>query len=53
MTNWAYAEISWPIILTGVGALMIFRALGRRGESDRRDELSHREQRANLGHYAT
>src|SRR5271170_6137721 len=39
MTNWAYAQISWPIILTGVGALMIIGAFGRRGESVRRDEL--------------
>ena len=36
MTNWAYAEISWPIILTVAGALMIIRAIGRRDESDRR-----------------
>jgi hypothetical protein len=34
MTNWAYAEISGPIILTGAGALMIIRAVGRRGELD-------------------
>jgi hypothetical protein len=53
MTNWAYAQLTWPIILTGAGALLIFRAIGRRGESDRRDELSHDVERANQGHYAT
>lgn len=53
MTNWAYAQISWPIILTGAGALMIVRAIGRRGESDRREESVHRDRHANIGHYAT
>jgi hypothetical protein len=53
MTNWAYAQLTWPIILTGAGALMIFRAIGRRGESDRRAESSHDVERANQGHYAT
>ena len=53
MTNWAYAQISGPIILTGAGALMIIRAIGRRGESDRRDESVHRYAFANIGHYAT
>ena len=42
MTNWAYAQISWPIILTGAGALMIIRAIGRRDELDRRDESVQR-----------
>ena len=53
MTNWAYAEITGPIILAGAGALMIIRAIGRRGESDRRDESVHRYAFANIGHYAT
>jgi hypothetical protein len=53
MTNWAYAQISGPIILTGAGALMIIRAIGRRGESNRRDESVHRDRHANIGHYAT
>ena len=26
MTNWAYAQLTWPIILTVVGALPMFRA---------------------------
>jgi hypothetical protein len=52
MTNWAYAEVSWPIILTGAGALMIIRAFGRRGELGR-DESVHRYPNANMGHYAT
>jgi hypothetical protein len=53
MTNWAYAELSWPIILTGAGALMIIRAIGRRGELDRRDESVQRDDEANIGHYAS
>ncbi len=53
MTNWAYAAITGPIILAGAGALMIIRAIGRRGESDRRDESVHRYTIANIGHYAT
>lgn len=53
MTNWAYAVITGPIILAGAGALMIIRAIGRRGESDRRDESVHRYAFANIGHYAT
>ena len=53
MTNWAYAAITGPIILAGAGALMIIRAIGRRGESDRRDESVHRYAFANIGHYAT
>jgi len=60
MTNWAYAQITWPIILTGVGALMIFRAIGNRDESARRGETARREvpayrgeSPANQGHYAT
>lgn len=53
MTNWAYAELSWPIILTGAGALMTIRAIGRRGELDRRDESVQRDRKANIGHYAT
>jgi hypothetical protein len=35
MTNWAYAELYGPIILTGASALMIIRAIGHRGEWDR------------------
>ena len=53
MTNWAYAAITGPIILAGAGALLIIRAIGRRGESDRRDESVHRYPFANIGHYAT
>jgi hypothetical protein len=53
MTNWAYAEISGPIILTGAGALMIICTIGRRGELDRRDESVQRYPYANIGHYAT
>jgi hypothetical protein len=53
MTNWAYAQISWPIILTGAGVLMIVRAIGRRGELDRRDDSVHRDRHANIGHYAS
>ncbi len=53
MTNWAYAVITGPIILAGAGALMTIRAIGRRGESDRRDESVHRYAFANIGHYAT
>jgi uncharacterized membrane protein HdeD (DUF308 family) len=60
MTNWAYAQITWPIILTGVGALMILRAIGNRDESARRGESARREvpayrgeSPANQGHYAT
>jgi hypothetical protein len=29
MTDWGYAQYSWPILLTGLGAVMVFRALGR------------------------
>jgi len=53
MTNWAYAQLTWPIILMGVGALMIFRAIGRRSDAERRDKLSHYVERANQGHHAT
>jgi hypothetical protein len=53
MTNWAYAAITGPIILAGAGALMIIRAIGRRGESDRRDESVDRDAAANMGNYAT
>jgi hypothetical protein len=31
MTDWGYAQYSWPILLTGLGAAMVFRAL-RRGD---------------------
>ena len=54
MTNWAYAQLTWPIILAGVGALLIFRAIGNRDESARRDVPAYRgESPANQGHYAT
>ena len=54
MTNWAYAQITWPIILAGVGALMIFRAIGNRDVPARRDVPAYRgESPANQGHYAT
>jgi hypothetical protein len=54
MTNWAYAQITWPIILAGAGALMIFRAIGIRDVPARRDVPAYRgESPANQGHYAT
>jgi len=54
MTNWAYAQITWPIILAGAGALMIFRAIGNRDAPARRDVPAYRgESPANQGHYAT
>lgn len=58
MTNWAYAQLTWPIILTGVGALLIIRAIGSRDKSTRgelayRGESGHRDEPANQGHYAT
>jgi hypothetical protein len=33
MTDWQYAQYSWPILLTGLGAVMVFRALRRSGET--------------------
>jgi hypothetical protein len=32
MTDWEYAQYGWPILLTGLGAVMVFRALRHRGE---------------------
>ncbi|MGO9933744.1 MAG: LiaF transmembrane domain-containing protein [Steroidobacteraceae bacterium] len=57
MTNWAYAQLTWPIILMGLGALMIFRAIGRRGEEQRgesayRGGSIRRDEPANQGQYA-
>jgi|SRR5271163_4771211 len=33
MTDWGYAQFSWPVLLTGLGAAMVFRALRRGGEA--------------------
>jgi hypothetical protein len=30
LTDWVYAQISWPMLLAAAGAAMIFRAIGRR-----------------------
>jgi hypothetical protein len=53
MTNWAYAQLTWPIILAGVGALLIFRAIGSRDEPTRDVPAYRGESPANQGHYAT
>jgi hypothetical protein len=39
MTGWVYATFAWPLLITGIGALMIFRAINRRHESECREEL--------------
>ena len=39
MTDWAYAAFMWPILLTGIGALMIFRAISHRRVSEGREEI--------------
>jgi len=44
MTDWAYAAVTWPILLTGIGALMIFRAIGRRHASEDREESQDGEE---------
>jgi hypothetical protein len=45
MTDWAYAQFTWPILLAGVGAVMIFRAIEQRRSGDH-DEIHG-------SHYAT
>jgi hypothetical protein len=45
MTGWVYAAFAWPVLLTGIGVLMIFRAINHRHGSEYREE-----QQAN--HYA-
>jgi hypothetical protein len=30
MTDWSYAQFTWPILLAGVGAVMILRAIEQR-----------------------
>lgn len=34
MTDWTYAQFTWPILLAGVGAVMIFRAIEQRRHGD-------------------
>ncbi len=41
MTDWEYAQYSWPLLLTGLGALMVVRS------------LRHRDEPAQLDRYAT
>jgi hypothetical protein len=45
MTDWTYAQFTWPILLAGVGAVMIFRAIEQRRTGDR-DQMHG-------SHYAT
>jgi hypothetical protein len=45
MTDWTYAQFTWPILLAGVGAVMIFRAIEQRRSGDH-DEMHG-------SHYAT
>jgi hypothetical protein len=45
MTDWNYAQFTWPILLAGVGAVMIFRAIEQRRTGD------HEE--VHGSHYAT
>jgi hypothetical protein len=45
MTDWTYAQFTWPILLAGVGAVMIFRAIEQRRSGD------HEE--IHGSHYAT
>ena len=40
MTDWAYAQITWPILLTLVGALMVFRSGAKRGDSVQEQHLA-------------
>jgi hypothetical protein len=30
MTDWAYAQFTWPVLLAGIGAVMILRAIEQR-----------------------
>jgi hypothetical protein len=39
MTGWVYAAFAWPVLLTGIGALMIFRTINHRHGSEYREEL--------------
>ena len=39
MSGWTYAAFAWPLLLTGIGALMIFRAINRRHDSAHRDDM--------------
>ena len=45
MTDWTYAQFTWPVLLAGVGAAMIFRAIEQR-------RIGHQEQ-MHGSHYAT
>ena len=45
MTDWSYAQFTWPVLLAGVGAVMIFRAIEQRRHGDH-DEVHG-------SHYAT
>ena len=46
MTDWAYEQITWPLLLTGFGALMIFRAASHRSNAAR-------ENHAQENHFAS
>jgi hypothetical protein len=37
MTDWAYAQFTWPILLAAVGAVMIFRAIEQRHNGQQED----------------
>jgi hypothetical protein len=50
MTDWAYAAVTWPILLTGIGALMIFRAISHRQAGEDREESEDRVEIA-ANHY--
>jgi hypothetical protein len=39
MSGWAYAAFAWPLLLTVIGALMIFRAITHRHEGQGRDDM--------------
>jgi len=45
MTDWTYAQFTWPILLAGAGAVMIFRAIEQR-RSGHHEEIHG-------SHYAT
>jgi hypothetical protein len=34
MTDWSYAQFTWPVLIVGVGAVMIVRAISQRYQSD-------------------
>jgi hypothetical protein len=34
MTDWVYAQYTWPVLLAAVGVMMIFRAINRRHLND-------------------